>query len=62
AAETGDHVTLNYRRGAVQLRLTCKARESGAVGDVIRVYSDDTRSMYRARLTARGKADWISTL
>jgi flagella basal body P-ring formation protein FlgA len=62
AAQTGDHVTLNYRRGPVQLRLTCKARESGAVGDVIRIYSDDTRSMYRARLTAPGKADWISTL
>ena len=62
AAQTGDPVTLNYRRGPIRLRVTCKARESGAVGDVIRLYSDDTRSMYRARLTGPGKAEWISTL
>ncbi|GIV59738.1 MAG: hypothetical protein KatS3mg043_0827 [Rhodothermaceae bacterium] len=27
-----------YRRGPVTLRLTCKAREAGFAGDIIRLY------------------------
>lgn len=62
AAEPGTTVTMSYRRGSVALRIACKARESGVVGDVIRLYASDTRVSYRARLTGPGTATWIETL
>lgn len=62
AADTGAAVELGYTRGGLALRLSTKAREPGAVGDVIRVYSPDTQATYRARLTAPGAATWIETL
>lgn len=62
AADTGETVTLTYRRGPVVLRLPCRAREPGVVGDVVRLYSDATKSTYKARLTAAGEADWVATL
>lgn len=62
AAVTGDAVLVHYRRGTFELRLSCKAREPGFVGDAIRVYSPDTRTNYRARLTGPGTAEWMETL
>lgn len=62
AAETGDPVRMVYRRGAFVLDLTCRARDRGQVGDIIRLYADDSDTVYRARLTAPGRAEWIETL
>lgn len=61
AAETGDTVIVEYTRGTLVLRLSGRAREPGAVGDVIRIYSPETRATYRARLTGEGIATWIET-
>jgi len=61
AANTGDAVLMRYRRGKILLRVACKAREPGFVGDVIRLYNPDTDTMYRARLTAPGAAEWMET-
>lgn len=62
AADTGQSVTVQYQRGALQMKLRCKAREPGFVGDVIRVYAPDTDAAYRARLVEPGLAEWIETL
>jgi flagella basal body P-ring formation protein FlgA len=61
AAQTGDPVMMEYSRNGLTLRLPCQARESGAAGDIIRVYSSETRTTYRARLTGPGTATWIET-
>ncbi|MEP0549122.1 MAG: flagellar basal body P-ring formation chaperone FlgA [Rhodothermales bacterium] len=62
AADTGDAVTMRYRRGTLTLAVPCHAREPGAVGDEIRLYNATTDATYRARLTAPGEAEWIVTL
>ncbi|QXD16014.1 flagellar basal body P-ring formation chaperone FlgA [Rhodocaloribacter litoris] len=62
AADTGEAVLMHYRRGSISLRLTCKAREPGLVGDIIRLYFPDAEVTYRARLTGPGTAEWIETL
>lgn len=62
AAETGDAVRMVYRRGTFKLELSCRARDRGQIGDIIRIYADDSDTMYRARLTAPGRAEWIETL
>ena len=58
----GDPVLMAYARGIITLKLNCKAREPGAVGDEIRLYAPNTDTTYRARLTAPGQAEWIETL
>lgn len=62
AAETGTSVTLHYERGGMRFKIIGKARKSGFVGDVIKVYSSDTGVTYRVRLTAPQVAEWIETL
>jgi flagella basal body P-ring formation protein FlgA len=62
AADTGQSVTVQYRRGALQMMIRCKAREPGFVGDVIQVYAPDNDTAYRVRLVRPGRATWIETL
>jgi flagella basal body P-ring formation protein FlgA len=62
AADTGQSVTVEYQRGALQMMIRCKARESGFIGDVIQVYAPDNDTAYRVRLTRPGRATWIETL
>lgn len=62
AATTGSRVEMRYIRRGVLLRVRCKAREPGFIGDVIRLYAPDTDVTYRARLTGPGTAEWIETL
>lgn len=62
AAETGETVTMHYRRNGFAMRLDCKAREPGRPGEIIRLYSSTTQSTYRARLDEQGRATWIETL
>jgi flagellar basal body P-ring formation protein FlgA len=61
AAQTGDTVLMDYIRSGLVLRLSCRAREAGSTGDIIRLYSPETRATYRARLTGPGTATWIET-
>ncbi len=62
AADAGDPVLMTYRRGPIVLRLTCTAREPGAMGSIIRLHNAKNDTMYRARLNGSGTADWIETL
>lgn len=62
AASTGEPVEMTYRRDRVVLRLTGQARSAGFVGDTIRLYAATTQTMYRARLTGPGRAEWLETL
>jgi flagella basal body P-ring formation protein FlgA len=62
AADTGDSVRMLYRRGSFVMDLSCRARDRGQIGDIIRLYADDSDTTYRARLTAPGRAEWIETL
>ncbi len=62
AVQTGDAIRVRYVRNGFQLELQGQAREAGSVGDEIRVYSSDTRTNYRVRITAPGHADWMQTL
>ena len=62
AAETGASVEMKYNRRGLVLRLPCKAREPGFVGEVIRLFAPTTDVTYRARLTGSGTAEWIETL
>lgn len=62
AADIGEAVVMRFQRRRIALMLPCKAREPGYAGDVIRVYSPDTKTTYRVRLTDDGAADWIETL
>lgn len=61
-ADTGQSVTMTYRRNGLELKLRCQAREPGIRGDVIRVYSQDTKSTYKVVLTGPGSAIWKATL
>lgn len=61
AADTGDAVYMSYRRGRINLTVPCQAREPGSQGDVIRLYSTETQTNYRARLTGPGTAEWVET-
>ncbi len=61
AAEPGHTIMITYTRGPLVMTLSGTARESGSVGDIIRIYSSDTRATYRARLTGDGQAEWIET-
>ena len=62
AAETGETVTMRYRRGSLTFDLSCKARQAGHRNEAIRLYSSETGKTYRARLTGPGTAEWIETL
>lgn len=62
AAETGQTITVTYRRGGLSMKLRCQAREPGHLGDVIRAYNSDTKSTYQVILTGSGAAKWKSTL
>ncbi len=62
ASASGEPVRVRYLRGGVTVVLDCQARESGAVGEAIRVVCSDTRATYRVSLTAPGEGDWTATL
>lgn len=62
AADTGEAVLMQYQRAGLRLRIPCTAREPGFAGDTIRLYAPSTRTMYRARLTGSGTAEWTETL
>ncbi|MEM1096504.1 MAG: flagellar basal body P-ring formation chaperone FlgA [Bacteroidota bacterium] len=62
AADLGATVVMRYERNGFRFDLSGKARQRGAVGDIIKLYVEDTDVTYRARLTAPGRAVWLETL
>ncbi len=62
AADTGDPLTMTYRRNGFTLVMTGHARAPGFAGDIIRFFAPATKTMYKVRLTAPGQAEWLETL
>ncbi|MGB3545258.1 flagellar basal body P-ring formation chaperone FlgA [Rubrivirga sp.] len=62
AVADGEPVRVLYGRGAVRVELTCQARETGSVGEVVRVVCSDPYALYRVRVTAPGAGTWAVTL
>jgi flagella basal body P-ring formation protein FlgA len=60
--DTGSAIRVQYQEGRLIFRLSCTAREPGFVDEVIRVHCPDLNTMYRARVTDEGTAQWIETL
>jgi flagella basal body P-ring formation protein FlgA len=60
--DTGSAIRMQYRKGRLVFRLSCTAREPGFVDEVIRVHCSDLNTMYRARVTGEGTAQWVETL
>jgi len=56
AVERGEEVLLEVRRGALTVSKTTRARESGLVGDVVRLREVRGRGEYLATVTGRGRA------
>jgi flagella basal body P-ring formation protein FlgA len=62
AAQAGDMIKMTYQRRGISASLRCRTRQSGFVGDTVRVACSSTRSIYRVRLTREGAAEWQETL
>ena len=60
--ETGQQVIMTYIRDGITLELSCKSRNRGYIGDIIKLYSSDTKHMYKARITGPQTAIWAETL
>ena len=60
--ETGQQVILLYKRNGIALELSCKSRNQGFKGDIVKLFSPDTQHMYRARITGPQTAIWVETL
>ncbi len=59
--EAGDVVTMIFEDGIIRVELTCEARQSGAQGEEIHLYSNETRKRYLGRVTGPGEVKWIRT-
>ena len=59
---TGQQVIMTYIRNGITLELTCKSRNKGFKGDIVKLFSPDTQHMYKARISGPQKADWVETL
>ena len=59
---TGQSVTMLYQQRGVKLSFTCKSRNQGFIGDLIKLYSPDTQLMYKAKIIRPGVASWVETL
>lgn len=59
---TGQQVFMSYERRGIVLELSCKSRNKGFEGDIVKLFSPDTQQMYRARVTGLQRASWIETL
>ena len=60
--ETGQQVIMTYLRNGITLELSCKSRNKGYKGDIIKLFSSDTQQMYKARILGPQKAIWVETL
>lgn len=62
AVDIGAAVTMSVATNGLTITIECTAREEGTIDDEIRLYSKDTKRMYRARLDTPVRATWIETL
>lgn len=60
--EAGDRVKLIIEKQGIQVQLVGEAREPGAKGDEIRIYSEETRKKYKGEVISPGVTKWKNTL
>lgn len=60
--EAGDRVKLIIEKQGIQVQLVGEAREPGAKGDKIRIYSEETRKKYKGEVISPGVTKWKNTL
>lgn len=58
----GDVVTLLFATEFMQITIPATARQDGQAGDVIRIYSSETRKTYLAQVQGPGEVVWKQTL
>lgn len=60
--EAGDVIQMVFNKHGIELVLTCEARQNGAYGEEIQVYSKETRKKYTVVVIDQGKSNWKRTL
>jgi flagella basal body P-ring formation protein FlgA len=60
--KAGDEVKVVINKMGIQVQVTGSARENGAKGDRIKVYSNETRKKYVGEIIRPGVIQWKSTL
>ncbi len=58
----GDEVTLIYNFKGIKIDMHCVARQSGAIGDRVRLYSRETGKTYVGKVIGAATAIWKGTL
>lgn len=58
----GDEVSLLYAQNGIRIILSCVARQPGAVGDKIRLFSQQTDKVYIGKVESSAKVIWEKTL
>lgn len=58
----GDHVTMIYNKGGLQIDIGCVARETKKAGQKIRLYCKQTGRLYMAKIISEHKIIWEQTL
>lgn len=58
----GDQVSVIIKRNGVQVQVAAEAREDGARGDRIKVYSKETRKKYVGEVIRPGVLQWKNTM
>lgn len=62
AVAAGDVVTIIFATEFMQITIPGTARQDGQTGDVIRIYSSETRRTYLAVINGPGQVTWKQTL
>jgi flagella basal body P-ring formation protein FlgA len=60
--KAGDKVRLIVEKKGLRIEIVAEARENGAKGESIRVYSDETRRKYVGQIISEGIVKWKKTL
>lgn len=60
--DAGDRVKLMIEKQGVRVQLMGEARENGAKGDIISIYSKETRKKYKGEVIRPGITKWKQTL
>lgn len=60
--EAGEAVTLIYAGNGIEIGMKAEARESGAAGEEIKLFSKETRKRYLGKVKSPGTVIWMQTL
>lgn len=60
--DAGDRVKVIIEKKGVRVQLMGEARENGAKGDIISIYSEETRNKYKGEVIRPGITKWKQTL